>query len=136
MPRAFRCASFPKRVFDPYRYGVRLDEHRIEPASRHRPLPREIVARRGDQTRALALGDAFRRSAEGAVAPHAHFDEHESRAIGHDEIDLAKATAIVACFEMQPVAAQESERLLLRLRAGIAHARIIRGGGPAYRSAC
>ena len=55
---------------------------------------------------------------------HAHFDEHERRAVSRDEIDLAQAGAVVARHDGQTVAGEE----LFRPFLGFASRRLRRRG--------
>src|SRR3990172_1610189 len=55
----------------------------------------------------LGGGNARRGSAVIGVAPQPHFDEHQHRPVGQDQIDFAQAAAIVALYQPQAADLQE-----------------------------
>lgn len=68
------------------------------------------MPRSAQQLGLLGWGDAGGRAAEHFMAAHAHFDKYQGAFIAHDQIDFAKAAAIVLC--------QQNQMLALQIRYG------------------
>src|SRR3990172_7663849 len=79
----------------------------------------------------LGGGNARRGSAVVGVAPQPHFDEHQDRAVGQDQVDFAQAAAIVALDQ-----AQAAELQIVRGQRFGAHTVCLRPAGHAAASVC
>lgn len=77
----------------------------------------KILLRGADDALLFARVDAGRSTAEIGATPQAHLDEYQGRAVLHDQIDLAKAAAIVLCDRLQTLLLQVARRVLFGLRA-------------------
>src|SRR5258707_459671 len=75
--------------------GETVEQDRIEAAWRLASEATEIVLRCEPEAPALRRGDALRRSAERLTATQPDLDEDQGLAVTDDEIDLARAAAIV-----------------------------------------
>src|SRR5690606_33313353 len=91
-------------VAQPVRLAVRIaDRDDVEPAR----LPRERRIRGEEQLRGAHELAAFRGSdrvdaiAETGRAPIAHLDEHDVRAIAHDQVQFAVSIGYVTCNQAQ-----------------------------------
>src|ERR1700704_2568303 len=78
------------------RHVQSVEQYGIEATRGLAPQIRQKKAGRELDPAALGGGDAGTRSAEGAAAAQAHFDEHQRCSVTRDEIDLAAAAAIVS----------------------------------------
>src|SRR6266550_3588952 len=84
-----------------------VEQYGIEATRRLAPQIRQKKAGSELDPAALGGGDAGTRSAEGAAAAQAYFDEHQRRAVTRDEIDLAAAAAIVTLDDGETARHQE-----------------------------
>src|SRR5256885_15545929 len=84
-----------------------VEQNGIEATRRLAPQIRQKKAGSELDPAPLGGGDAGTRSAEGAAAAQAHFDEHQRCAVTRDEIDLAAAAAIVTLDDGETARHQE-----------------------------
>lgn len=97
-----------------------VDQKDVEAARRIWPA-RKIKPCRGEQTGALAFGDAFTRAAEAKARAHPNFGEHYRSAVLGDEVDLAQTAAPVALDHAHPRALEELRAELFGSQPGGVH---------------
>jgi|SRR5450759_812798 hypothetical protein len=78
-----------------------VQQYGIEAAWRGVRETGEILLRGTDNALLLVRINAGRRTAEAGIAPQAHLNEYQRCSILHDQIDLAKTTAIVLHDQFQ-----------------------------------
>src|SRR3990167_4803640 len=110
-----RSSGF-ERILEPL-HAASIHQYGIETARRDMREAGEILLRGEDDAPLFARVDAGRRTAEIGAAPQAHLDEYQGCAVPHDQIDLAKAAAIILRNRLQPLLPQVLRSLLLGLRA-------------------
>src|SRR5574340_1139769 len=93
-----------------------IQQHGVEAALRDMREAGEILLRGADDALLFARIDAGRRTAEIGTAAQAHLDEHQRRAVLHDQVDLAETAAIVVRDRLQALLLQVSRRALFGLR--------------------
>ena len=96
-----------------------VDQHGIKAARRYMCEAGKVLLCGADDALLLARIDAGRRAAEICIAPQAHLDKDQRRAVPHDQVDFAETAAEVLRDRFQAVLPQVLRRPLFSLRAVI-----------------
>lgn len=87
-----------------------IQQHGVEAAGNIQAVSGQVMAGGQDDPGLLGGGDAFRRVAKAGMLARPDLDEHQYGAVGHDQIDFAAPTAVIALEQPEPLARQECGR--------------------------